>query len=536
MNPIELTHDNKGKVLIVDDDDLIRKILAKYLADKEYNVDTANNGQQAMAMLNENDYELVLTDLRMPQMGGRELLQLMSEQFPDIPKIVLTGYGTNDDIILALKTGAYDFLTKPIIDFTILDYAIDRAIEKKRLNDESKRLIIQLEQINKIISMLNEGKSTGDIFNSLNQALRRIIPFNMMLLVLFHRDENESTVKIAGTDNNIFLRGDIFPIDSVLFDSLIQDKTIVNSDNINEYNINNPGSLCLETLVENGIISLLILPLVISDELRGFLLFGSDIKSAFKQFHIMFIKSIVGQIAFSIQRGELMNEVEQHTKNLEHIIELRTQELLKTQKTTVFALSKLAETRDPETGGHLDRIRNYSVLLAQILKYTGRYAEITNQYLRDLYDSSILHDIGKVGIPDGILLKKGPLDSEEFRTMRTHTSIGFEALKSASINLGEDSFLKMAMDITLYHHENWNGDGYPNGINGTDIPMAARIVAIVDVYDALTSRRPYKDADSHEKALELMRNESHKYDPDILALFFENSDAFNIIRKQFSYN
>lgn len=145
--------DTSPRVLIVDDEPLIRKILSKYLADKKYYVATADDGRVAMEQLEQDNFDLVLTDLRMPNMGGRELLQQMSERFPNIPKIVLTGYGTNDDIILALKTGAYDFLTKPITDFTILDHSVRRAIERKRLNDEKNRYIVQLKQINEIISM-----------------------------------------------------------------------------------------------------------------------------------------------------------------------------------------------------------------------------------------------------------------------------------------------------------------------------------------------------------------------------------------------
>lgn len=536
MNTIDFSYDNPGKILIVDDDDLIRKILSKYLADKEYIVDTADNGQAALEKLLYNAYDLVLTDLRMPHMGGSELLGIMSERYPEIPKIVLTGYGTNEDIIIALKTGAYDFLTKPITDFAILDYAIVRAIEKKRLNDESKRFIVQLEQINEIISMLNKGKSTVEIFESLHVALKSIIPFHLMLLVLINRENDELETKIAGSDNETLMIGNSYPFDKEIFSSVVNKKEIVNIASLEDYCRDNPQSDSCRLLLQQSMKSQLVLPLIINDDVRGFLLFGSEKIGAFKNHHITFIKSIVGQIAFSIQRGELLNKIELYTKNLEHLIELRTQELLKTQKTTVFALSKLAETRDPETGGHHERIRNYSVLLAQILKYTGNYPEITNQYLRDLYDSSILHDIGKVGIPDEILLKKGALSPQEFEIMKNHTLIGYDALKSASKNLGDDSFLKMAMDITLYHHECWNGNGYPRNVTSEDIPLSARIVAIVDVYDALTSRRPYKDADTHETAIKLMKEEINKYDPEIIKLFFENAEAFDIIRKENNHN
>jgi len=532
MKSIEQIYENPGSILIVDDDELIRKILSKYLSDRDYIVETAHDGQAAIEKLNDKSYDLVLTDLRMPHMGGRELLQLMSANYPTIPKIVLTGYGTNDDIILALKTGAYDFLTKPITDFAILNHAIERAIEKKRLNDERNRYVEQLKQINEIISMLNRGKSTEEIFQSLKIVLKNVIPFNVLMLIIIQNLNNLLVTKNIGADNELFSSMNPFPIDSIVFERIVDHKEIFRIPQIEQYLISNPDSKSMKIFLSDGIRSALFLPLIINDEVRGFLLFGSRTEDAFKQHHITFIESIVGQIAFSLQRGELLHEIEQHTKNLEHIVDLRTQEVIKTQKTTIFALSKLAETRDPETGGHLERIRSYSVLLAQILKYTGHYPEITNQYLRDLYDSSILHDIGKVGIPDCILLKNGSLTEYEFEIMKKHTIIGRDALKQASKDLGEDSFLKMAMDITLYHHECWNGIGYPAGIKERDIPLSARIVAIVDVYDAMTSRRPYKDAETHEQSIEMIKEEENKFDPSLLRAFLENADEFNKIRYQ----
>jgi putative two-component system response regulator len=222
-----------------------------------------------------------------------------------------------------------------------------------------------------------------------------------------------------------------------------------------------------------------------------------------------------------------------HTRQLEQLVKVRTFEVLKTQKTTIFALSRLAEQRDSDTGEHLERIRKYSVLVAQILKYSGHEREISNIYLRDLYDSSILHDIGKVGIPDSILLKPGPLTSEEFEIIKTHTTIGYDALRGASKDLGEDSFLKMAMDITRYHHERWDGGGYPAGLKGEEIPLSARIVAICDVYDALTTKRPYKEAFPHEKSISIMRMEESRFDPELFKIFLENEMEFNRIRIEF---
>lgn len=523
-----------SRILIVDDEPLIRKIIVKYLSDKNYITETATDGAGALENLAKEEYDLVLTDLRMPKMGGTELLQIMSQKYPSIPKIILTGYGTTEDIILALKTGAYDFLTKPITDFTILEHSIERALERKRLNDDKNRYIAQLQQINEIISMLNVGKSTEDIFNLLNVSLKKIIPFNRLALATIQKDDEIISTKLIASDRNVLLgEGQEYNIIDTSLKNIMQNKEALNIPSLDDYLKIHPNSRTASLLVKEGMESSLVIPLIVNNNLRGFLMFASVQKEAFTDEHINFLQSIVGQISLSIQRGELMYEIEQHTKNLEGLVELRSRQILKTQKTTVFALSKLAETRDPETGDHLERIRNYSVHLAQILKYTG-HPEITNQYLRDLYDSSILHDIGKVGIPDGVLLKDGILTKSEFELMKTHTTIGYEALKSASRDLGTDLFLNMAMDVTLYHHERWDGKGYPRGLKGEEIPLSARIVSIADIYDALNSKRPYKEAFTHEKAVEIMKEESYRFDPDLFKIFLDNVEEFEKIKKRFS--
>jgi response regulator RpfG family c-di-GMP phosphodiesterase len=534
MKETSFKNEDFDKILIVDDEPFIRKVLSKYLSGKNYKIETADNGEIAIEKLYSAPFDLVLTDLRMPKMGGRELLQIMSDNFPAIPKIVLTGYGTREDIILALQTGAYDFLTKPITDFDILDHSIKRAIERKRLHDERTRYLEQVNQINEIISMLNRGKSTEDIFQSLNATLKKIIPFNTLALLIISKfTDTVSTKLVASELQTKFTTETGFTMNDPLLKDVSITKALLAIDDVHDFPGAYPDSEFLKFITGEGFKSLLILPLIMKDATRGFLICASGQVGAFFKSHITFLESIGGQISFSIERGELIDEIEQNTKNLEHTVEIRTKEILKTQKTTIFALSKIAETRDRTTGDHLERIRSYCVLLAQILKYTGS-EEITNQFIRDLYDSSILHDIGKVGIPDSILLKQGKLTKEELEIMLKHTSIGYESLKTASEGLGADSFLNMALDITQFHHERWDGSGYPSHLKGDEIPLSARIVAIADVYDALTTARPYKAAFSHEESIEIMKAESNKFDPRLFKMFIDNAEEFNHLRTRFN--
>jgi response regulator RpfG family c-di-GMP phosphodiesterase len=471
----------------------------------------------------------------MPELDGRELLKILAQKYSDLPRIVLTAVGSNEDILLALKTGAYDFLSKPIVDFAFLEHAVHRALERRKLADERQQAHQQLEKMNEVISMLNRGIDTDEIFRMLYVSLKSVLPFNRLTLVSADDESCSLTVRMASSDRKMLLpTGESISLDEDMFEAVINRTDIHIIDDIPEFLQLHPLPAVVDQILEEGFVSAIIMPIIFDGKTWGQLLFASDRKMVYRNEHAAFLRLIAGQVALSIQRGELLTELELHSKHLEHLVKVRTHEVLKTQKTTIFALSKLAEARDTETGEHLERMRNYALLLSQLLKYSGEYGEINNEFLRNIYDSSILHDIGKVGIPDMVLLKPGPLTPQEFEIMKTHPTIGYNALDEAAHELGENSFLDMAKDVTLYHHERWDGKGYPMGLSREEIPLAARIVTIGDVYDALTTRRPYKDAISHDNALKIMQDEDYRFDPKLLKLFLENNGDFDRIRRQFS--
>ena len=209
---------------------------------------------------------------------------------------------------------------------------------------------------------------------------------------------------------------------------------------------------------------------------------------------------------------------------------------LESREVTIFSLAKLAESRDQETGEHLERIREYSRILAEHLSSQEKYRdEVDGDYVQLIYMTSPLHDIGKVGIPDRILLKAGPLNAEEFEVMKRHAVMGSETLGAAAAMHPEAKFLCMARDIARSHHERFDGSGYPDGLAGVEIPLCGRIVALADVYDALTTKRIYKPAFSHEKARGIILDGigSH-FDPEIVKAFLANEDCFVDIAKHFA--
>ena len=215
----------------------------------------------------------------------------------------------------------------------------------------------------------------------------------------------------------------------------------------------------------------------------------------------------------------------------------RTRENEALQDVVVLAMASLGETRDNETGNHLRRTQHYVRCLAEHLRDHPRFAAtLTPEAIRLLFKSAPMHDIGKVGIPDAILLKPGRLTPEEFEIMKTHTTLGFEAIHRAELSLGEDlPFLRFAKEIALSHQEKWDGSGYPQGLAGDDIPVSARLMALADVYDALISARVYKAAFSHEEARRIIvEGRGHHFDPDVVDAFLASEASFMAIARRFA--
>jgi putative two-component system response regulator len=225
---------------------------------------------------------------------------------------------------------------------------------------------------------------------------------------------------------------------------------------------------------------------------------------------------------------KLRSELERHNRHLQDLVREQVKEISASQMATIFALAKLAEARDDDTGRHLERVQTWCKLLAErIGEQPAHRTEAGAAFVENIVHTSPLHDIGKVGIADRVLLKPGRLTTEEFEEMKTHSVIGADTLVAVEAQYPSNAFIRMGTEIARWHHEKWDGKGYPDGLSGTDIPLSARIMAVADVYDALRSNRCYRPALSHEKSREIVvEGRGTHFDPDVVEAFLGQEETF----------
>ncbi len=231
---------------------------------------------------------------------------------------------------------------------------------------------------------------------------------------------------------------------------------------------------------------------------------------------------------------QLQREQREQNRALESLVSQKIEALYTSQVGTISALAQLAEHRDEDTGLHLERVQAYCTCLAKDLALQPGYSEITAWFIKLITFASSLHDIGKVAIPDAILLKPGKLDADEFTIMKSHSQQGADTLARSLETDSDNEFLQMGHAIALSHHEKWDGSGYPHGTAGTETPLSARIMAIADVYDALRSERCYKKGFSHQKAYGIIdEGAGTHFDPRIVESFIRNQEKFDAIWEGF---
>ena len=240
------------------------------------------------------------------------------------------------------------------------------------------------------------------------------------------------------------------------------------------------------------------------------------------------IDEVCARVHTHLHLRELQATVEAHTYRLEALVAEQVSEIMESHMATIFAMAKLAESRDDETGTHLERVQGFCGLLGEGV--AANVTELDQEYVRHLVHAGPLHDIGKVAISDSILLKPGTLTAEEFEVMKTHTTMGAETLEAVRSGYPSNAFIAMGIEIARSHHERWDGTGYPLGLVREQIPLSGRIMAVADVYDALRSKRVYKPAFSHDESFRIIcEGSGTQFDPDVVGVFIERAAEFETI-------
>ena len=486
-------HVVSDKILFVDDAPEILDVIARMLGN-EWPVITARSSADAIERIRiDGPYAIVISDYDMPGQKGDELLAHIHSIAPDTVTMLLTGVVDVDVAIQALHAGRiFRFLEKPCPRERLL------AAVRDAIAEYHSRLAVRVHA--------GELDFSRRVLQSFNGALEQRIGEQAASLVRLQRfvgelNACESLAEIANTAAEV---GFELCAGRGVFVEL-QD---CGTDGGRCHVVRGPQMSgerfvqAIETL-EGRVGSIVI------DDAGG-------MHAALSSDQRAMLSSVAASTAVAARN------------------QIRRRERDEAQHATILALARLAERRDNETGKHLERVSSYSRLIAEGLREDGWYRDvISDDFVCNLVRSAPLHDIGKVGIPDAILLKPGKLTPDEWEVMKTHTLIGAETLRSVIADNTNQRFLEMSLDIAWCHHEKWDGSGYPRGLAGDAIPLSARILALADVYDALTSVRPYKQAWTHVDSVAwLVAGSGQHFDPHIVAAFTARAERADEIRAQ----
>ncbi len=479
------------KILVVDDSAVVLETLADVLGES-YVVHTATTAEAALRACGEiGPFAVVVTDYEMPEMNGIELLAVLEKHWPDTTRMMLAEDANLDLAVQALRSGSiFRFLSK-LADNEELYQDVRAGVEKYQRLEEERLLTEQLQFSRESLLTLTES-----LEHRLAAQIGRLRGMHGFAAELNEcRAMHEVAELTARTVSRLL---EDRPVEVVLEGIEEADVRAVEGGPMPE------DTVTQSVATRDGSVG------------RIRIAVGPPTARRMTRADLDFLSSIAASTAVAAH-----NQINRYERD-------------NAQHATIFALAQLAEYRDDETGKHLERVTQYCQLIAEALREERKHlAILTDSFVHDLGLAAPLHDIGKVGVPDAILLKPGKLTEEEWVTMRMHATIGAETLKSVLENSGEQSFLRMGHEIAWCHHERWDGKGYPRGLRGEEIPLAARIMALADCYDALTTRRPYKEPWSHRETLNyVIEQRGIHFDPDIVDSFERHEHRFDEIRQR----
>lgn len=512
--------DKRMKVLVVDDEESLCEILMEILIELGYDVAGAHDGVAALEKLKDDDeIDIVLTDIKMPRMNGLELVQRLTENYPDIISIVMTGYIDSEIVVSVLRAGAYDFIPKPY-DAKAISLILERSVGKRKMVLENKMLMLELQELNsklreqsellkekivigdKILERkYKELKYINDVSKAINSTLgfketlhyiltvvREVVEANTVSIMLLDEDKKYlSVVDTIGKEADIL--GQRIPVGEGISGWVAEHRKSFLIKNIREdlpedfkkspyegYEGASFVSLPLST-VKQGVIGVLNL----TDK-------ANNVPFDEEDLDVMTI--FAEQAAVAIENAIVYQNLEQYYVE------------------TIQSLANAIEAKDEYTRGHSERVTIYALELAEVLGYS-------EEALRIIRFGGILHDVGKIAIEHSILAKPSKLTDDEFVSMKKHPVVGADIVQSIK-------FLQPCLEIIRNHHERLDGRGYPDQMTGASIPENVRIVTIADAFDAMTSKRPYREALPTEEAIRRLRLDAGtQFDTELVEVFVE---------------
>ncbi|MEI9941216.1 MAG: HD domain-containing phosphohydrolase [Pseudomonadota bacterium] len=476
--------EDRPRVLVVDDEKFIRDIIADFLGMEGYIVRTAEDGVSATNELERARYDMVISDLKMPKMGGLDLLREVARTHPDTLTVIMTGFGTVETAIDAMKRGAYDYILKPFKVEEIV-HIVQRGLEKRRLSAENLRLREALS-LYKVSEAITASLSLDEVIATVADSGLNEIRADMVMTWL---DNGEG----AFFSRNVSLAA-AFPEGEDVGE--LNAQTVVERLKQESFLVEH-GARARElfaTHPSRQVQSITIIALKMRDRLLGWIAVVSLTASKrFDEGQRKLLSIIASRAAAAIENARLYEDLQA------------------TFQQTITSLARTIDKMDRYTSGHSERVARYAVNLA-------RWLGLDDVQIQHVRHSALMHDIGKIGCVMN-LNKTGKLTPQEYEVFKRHPTYGREILDPIK-------FLQPVIPGVHLHHERWDGRGYPLGLAGNDIPLIARIIAVADTYDAMTSDRAYRRALPHEVTVnEILRCSGSQFDPDVANIFTEQIDG-----------
>ncbi len=496
------TQSEAPRILVVDDEKIIRDILCDFLLMEDFIVHAVEDGALAMEELQRRTYDLVISDLKMPNMGGLELLAKINEIGINVIVVIMTGFGTVETAIEAMKKGAYDYILKPFKVEEVV-HVVRRGLDTQRLKTENMRLR-EAVSVYHTSQKLSERLQVEPILEIVADAAMDETPADAASLVLNTRADPDAYMtrverhSVEGGDRAL---SDL-DLHALLGDHVHDEPVLAQARKTGRF---------FQTLPDDpAVVSFCSVPLKVQDRVMGMLnLLSFSRGRLFTEGQRKMLSIICSRAAGSIENARLYENLLLSNKDLEEA----NASLEENFRQTIVAFAMALEENDQYTRGHSERVSEYSRLIASGLGMTAEEQETVVQ-------AALMHDIGKIGIRPEHLNKEGPLTDDELRMFRNHPDKGKRILEPIP-------FLEKLVAGALYHHEHFDGTGYPYKLAGKDIPLLGRIVAVADTYDAMTSDRAYRKALPHDVAVaELRKCSGTQFDPELVEIFIRELERW----------